>query len=171
MSKSNDLRISVSQLPTNSKILDFVSKLDTADIRARFGRLLDATGVAPLLIPKGRGFHATWAWDEDALIGAAMLVELGNRECELALLVRSDKKRRRVGTRLTLRSFALAQELGADQVIAHVRGDNIAALGLLRSTGFRATSGIAFEMWFSASAKAHNLFGPTKEIAAGGDQF
>lgn len=143
-----------SPLTPTSDFTEFVSKLEISDVRTRFGCPLDAERLLPLLAPVDPACRAIGAWKGRTLVGVGMLAKLAGDQCEFALLVRSDVKRRRIGTALAHRAFSEALELGAREVVAHVRSDNTAALGLVRSLGFLSVGGPGLELFFVAHLSA-----------------
>jgi len=127
-----------------------MSKLETGDVRARFGRRVETEDLPPMLAPRIPDCRAIGAWKGRSLVGVGMLAKLATGQCEVALIVRSDMKRRRIGTTLVSYAFAEARKLGGREVVAHVRSDNTAALGLVRSLGFMAVGGPGIELFYVA---------------------
>lgn len=145
-------------LPT-SDFSEFMSKLEIGDVRARFGRPVEAENLPPLLAPRIPDCRAIGAWKGRSLVGVGMLAKLATRQWEFALIVRSDLKRRRIGTALVHHALAEARELGAGEVVAHVRSDNTPALGLVRSLGFVAVGGPALELFYVARLSVEQAVG------------
>jgi GNAT superfamily N-acetyltransferase len=134
------------------KALDeFSARLQQADIHGRFGRAMDAQAVSLLLAPQGPAFHPFGALRSGALVGAALLADLGGGVFEFAVVVRSDMKRRRIGRALADHALLEAARIGGTRLLAEVRADNRAALALLRSAGFTRMSAIGLEMTFAAA--------------------
>lgn len=146
-------------LPPSSDFSEFVSKLDIGDVRARFGFPVEAESLWPLLAPRIPDCRAIGAWDGRSLVGVGMLAKFAPGQWEFALIVRSDLKRRRIGTALVHHAFAKARALGAGEVVAHVRSDNTAARGLVRSLGFVAVGGPGLEQFYAARLSTEQTVG------------
>jgi RimJ/RimL family protein N-acetyltransferase len=152
--------IAIAPLPPNSDLSDFVVRLEPADIRARFGHPVDQFRIAALLAPAGGSYRPLAAWMTGSLVGTALLVDLGDGIFELAVLIRSDMKQRRIGTGLARWALLEAESLNASCVIAHVSADNRAARVLVRSAGFAQRSGNACESVYvrELCAKPQSIF-------------
>jgi RimJ/RimL family protein N-acetyltransferase len=69
------------------------------------------------------------------VIGLASFCAVDDRNVEVALAVRDDWQRQRVGTELVHRVIDAAEARGFDRFIAHVTAENIAMRRLLKSIG------------------------------------
>lgn len=77
--------------------------------------------------------RAIVAWCATDAVALLDYVDLG-RTLELGLFVAAEHRRRGLGTHLMRRLLVLARGV---TIVAHTRADNVAAIGLLRSCGFR----------------------------------
>ena len=143
----------------NSDFSEFVSNLEAGDVRARFGFPVEEESLWPLLAPSIPDCRAIGAWTGRSLVGVGMLARFAPGEWEFALIVRSDLKRRRIGSALVHHAFANARALGAEAVVAHVRSDNTPARGLVRSVGFVAVGGPGLEQFYVARLSTEQTVG------------
>ena len=120
----------------------FEQRLDPEDIRLRFGQpVRPRERRAHDLAIGGEEFIALDR--EGEIIGAARLVD-----GEVALIVRSDMKRRGIGTALLGRIVERANETGIPELRAIILSENRPMLRLACQAGFRfeARQGTAYDM-------------------------
>jgi acetyltransferase len=114
----------------------FFSHLALADIRMRFGYL--HFSIRDLLpgqpgTSAGVAFAAVDAADQ--VLGIANLAYLTPGAAEMAVIVRSDYKRRGIGYCLLAHAINWAESQGLSEVVGHVFADNEPMLGLARRMG------------------------------------
>ncbi|QID17349.1 GNAT family N-acetyltransferase [Nitrogeniibacter mangrovi] len=149
MNSESKWPVVVAELNRSADLRDFIAGLAVDDIRARFNASLLPEVLPGMLAPApSSGFINLGAWKQGRLVGTAVLAHEEDDRYELAVLVRSNMKRRGIGTALTLEALRNAARLDAGRVVAHVRASNTAALALLSATGFRRISALGFEMMF-----------------------
>lgn len=133
----------------------FVARLERDDLRGRFGCPFDVGDEATLRrffdVRAGIG-EMTWALDEaGAIAGLGHRVMISQSEAEIALIVRSDLKRRGIGECLLRDMLARSAKEGLQTLSALVLWENRAALNLARKIGFvpREVSAPAIELTFA----------------------
>jgi acetyltransferase len=115
----------------------FIRHLAPEDIRLRFASLY----LSPAhLLPRGGESAGAAFLAVDAagtILGVVNLIELAAGAAEIAVIVRSDHKRRGIGRALLVRAieWAAAREVG--ELIGLVLAENTAMLGLAAAMGFR----------------------------------
>jgi RimJ/RimL family protein N-acetyltransferase len=120
----------------------FVEGLERRDLQSRFG----GTSLRlSLLFPakaSDRDRKVFGAFGEaGALLGIANLEPIDRDDVEIAIIVRSDFKRRGAGLCLMSKAVETAREARKAQIVACVSPENKAARALLRKVGFRAVRG------------------------------
>lgn len=116
--------------------LGFFSHLAATDIRHRFGHLVSAeAGLRLITLPNRHGSAIFGAFDGDALVGVANLAKDDTGQAEVALLVRSDRKRQGIGQALLRTALCQATREGLP-VYGLVQPSNAAIIGLMRRLGF-----------------------------------
>lgn len=150
MPKVTAASLQFNQISQTTDCFEFISKLETDDVRAGFGRPVDTEILPTLLVTCIPGCQIIGAWTDGSLAAVAMLARLANRQSELGLIVRSDMKRRQIGTATVHHAFAEARNLGVSEIVAHVRFDNPAALHLLQSLHFKPVGGFDLERLYVA---------------------
>jgi GNAT superfamily N-acetyltransferase len=114
----------------------FFSHLNPSDIRDRFGHPVAVEAALRLLtLPNRYGSLIFGAFCPEGLIGVANLAKDAMGRAEIAVLVRSDWKRRGVGEALMRAALCQAARERL-QVYAFVQSSNSAIIGLLRRVGF-----------------------------------
>jgi ribosomal protein S18 acetylase RimI-like enzyme len=114
----------------------FFSHLNPSDIRDRFGHPVSVEAALRLLtLPNRYGSVIFGAFCPEGLVGVANLAKDDTGRAEIAVLVRSDWKRRRVGEAL-MRAVLCQAARERVQVYGFVRSSNSAIIGLLRGVGF-----------------------------------
>jgi len=120
----------------------FVGRIERNDMRLRFAGTvkLDASRCRRFLDIDHDHEEAFAAFDDKgAMLGVARLVRTSANEAEIALIVRSDRKRRGVGGLLLDRLIRHADAAGVGVVTGEVLYENLAMLALARRAGFRFT--------------------------------
>jgi len=114
----------------------FFSHLAPSDIRYRFGRLVEVEAALRLLmLPNHYGSGIFAAFCPEGLVGVANLAKDDTGQAEIAVLVRTDSKRRGIGE--TLMRTALCQATRERlQVYGFVHPSNSAIINLMRRLGF-----------------------------------
>lgn len=120
----------------------FARRLGREDVRLRFGCPLDLRDAATLRqvfdIRSGNG-EIVWALDEGgAIAGLAHRIRLSQAEAEIALIVRSDLKRRGIGEFLLRGVLARAVRQGLKTLSALVLWENRPMLQLAAKIGYVA---------------------------------
>lgn len=117
----------------------FIRHLDPDDIRLRFASL----GFSPqhLMPPESDqsasvAFVATDA--AGAVLGVVNLAPLTAQAAEIAVIVRSDRKRRGIGRALVAHAIEWAQNQRLEQLVGLVLAENAAMLALAEAMGFRS---------------------------------
>jgi GNAT superfamily N-acetyltransferase len=114
----------------------FVSHLAPSDIRYRFGRLVSIDAALRLLtLPNHYGSTIFGAFCSEGLVGVANLAKDDMGQAEIAVLVRSDWKRRGIGEAL-MRAVLCQATREHLQVYGIIQPSNRAIIGLLRRFGF-----------------------------------
>jgi acetyltransferase len=114
---------------------EFFRHLDPQDIQTRFGSA--RISVEPMCCePPGR--HAFAAFDVSReILGVSHLAYLSSGSAEIAIVVRSDCKRRGVGRSLLAYVILWAEHRGLSEIISYVDANNHAALALASAMGFQ----------------------------------
>jgi len=116
----------------------FFSRLDPQDVRLRFGSLrFSMSAFLPGFTgaPEGVAFAA---WDAAGMIlGIVTLASLSTAAAELAVIVRSDCKRRGIGRALLAHAIRWADGHGLSHILGYVLVENKAMLALARALGFQ----------------------------------
>lgn len=120
----------------------FCLSLTTEDIRLRFGRIIsrfDAAICRRLLDYDDAQETAFVALGGDgAVIGVGRLAaEADGAATEIALIVRSDLKRRGIGSALLEHLIGFCRARGVKELVGYVLHENVAMIELARRTGFR----------------------------------
>jgi GNAT superfamily N-acetyltransferase len=142
----------------------FFSHLAPSDIRDRFGRLVSVeAGLRLLTLPNHYGSVMFGAFCPEGLVGVANLAKDAMGRAEIAVLVRSDWKRRRIGE--TLMRAALCQANRERlPVYGFVQRSNSAIITLMRRLGFvhgRGQVDNAIMHWHPAETQ------PSEEVGGG----
>ena len=113
--------------------------------RSRYFRYLSPMPVTPetvvrLLVSVDHRRRLTLVAENDSgtrgeVIGLASFCAVDDRNVEVALAVRDDWQRQRVGTELARRVIDAAEARGFDRFIAHVTAENVAIRRLLKNIG------------------------------------
>lgn len=129
----------------------FAARLEHEDLRLRFAGLvkLDCDALRAQLLAIDHAQHealAVFAGGE--MLAIAHLVRTAPATAEIAIIVRSDLKRRGVGRVLLARLIAQACALGLRTLTAQILSENLPMQRLAREAGFRATgrSGFLIDM-------------------------
>ena len=130
----------------------FISRLEAEDLRLRFGGARPPREPATLRRRLGLGDpRSTVLLSLDAagaIAGMASLALASAGTAETAVIVRSDLKRRGVGTALMWRLVRQARMSGPTRLIAFVLYENLPARRLVRRLGFRQIGPIEAELEF-----------------------
>jgi len=121
----------------------FVERIGRDDMRLRFAGpvKLDASRCRRFLDVDHDREEAFAAFDEEgAMLGVSRLARTSATEAEIALIVRSDVKRRGVGRLLLDRLIRHAEAAGIGVLTGDVLYENQAMLSLARRAGFGFTS-------------------------------
>lgn len=129
----------------------FAARLDHEDLRMRFAGLvkLDCDALrAQLLAIDHTQREALAVFAGGEMLAIAHLVRTAPATAELAIIVRSDLKRRGLGRVLLARLILHACELGLRALTAQILSENLPMQRLARDAGFRATgrSGFLIDM-------------------------
>jgi acetyltransferase len=137
------------------KVRTFVRRTTRDDLRLRFGQPLDFTDGVTLRRFFGIGgacAEQLWALDDAGdICGILHRVRTAPGAAELALIVRSDRKRRGLGEALLRAALARAAAQHLTILRAYVLGENGAMLRLARKVGFvvRQRTGFSVELEFN----------------------
>jgi GNAT superfamily N-acetyltransferase len=137
------------------KIRTFVGGTNRDDLRLRFGQPLDFADDAILRRFFGVGGACSeqiWALDDAGDIsGILHRVRTSPAAAEIALIVRSNLKRRGVGEALLRTALARAAAQNVTILRAYVLGENSAMLRLARKVGFvaKGRTGFSVELEFN----------------------
>ena len=134
------LRFSIRQLGPDDAMACrlFFQHLEWEDIRLRFGSLhfcVDRLIPTPIGPFRGMAFGAVDP--AGAVLGVSNLASLSAGSAEIAVIVRSDLKRRSIGRSLLDHAMVWAKENGLAEVIGYVLAENRTMLALARTMGFR----------------------------------
>lgn len=129
----------------------FAARLEHEDLRLRFAGLvkLDCDALRAQLLAIDHTQHeALAAFAGGEMLAIAHLVRTAAATAELAIIVRSDLKRRGLGRVLLARLILHACELGLRALTAQILSENLPMQRLARDAGFRATgrSGFLIDM-------------------------
>lgn len=117
----------------------FLHCLDGQDIRMRFSALRTS---AEHLLPRSLGANeavALAALDASgAILGIVNLAPLESGSAEVAIVVRSDRKRRGIGRSLLTHAIRRAARDGLSRLVGYVLAENAAMLALARAMGFQS---------------------------------
>jgi len=130
----------------------FIHHLDRQDIRMRFASLhlsIDHFLLAPTGANEGVAFAALDA--AEMILGVVNLAYLNSDSAEIAVIVRSDYKRRGIGRSLVAHAIQWAEGNGLSQVIGYVPVENKAVLALARVIGFQSSRWDSFLIEVSRS--------------------
>jgi acetyltransferase len=130
----------------------FVRNIEQNDLRLRFGGAIDFDDEDSLRrrfgVNPNRG-EIAWLLDErSSIAGISHRVLVSQFEAEIALLIRSDLKRRGIGTRMLNSLIRRSTEERLQTLSAFILYENRAMLNLARKAGFvaRATLGFNVEL-------------------------
>ena len=130
----------------------FVRNIEQNDLRLRFGGAIDFHDEDSLRRRFGvnpNSGEIAWLLDErSSIAGISHRVLISPFEAEIALIVRSDLKRRGIGTRMLNSLIRRSTEERLQTVSAFILYENRAMLELARKAGFvaRATLGFNVEL-------------------------
>jgi GNAT superfamily N-acetyltransferase len=114
----------------------FFSHLAVSDIRYRFGRLVSVeAGLRLVTLPNRYGSAIFCAFCPEGLVGVANLAKDDRGRAEIAILIRSDWKRRGIGAALMRAALCQATQERL-QVYGFIEPSNAAIIGLMRRFGF-----------------------------------
>jgi GNAT superfamily N-acetyltransferase len=114
----------------------FFGYLNPSDIRYRFGHLVSVEAALRLLtLPNRYGSVIFGAFCPEGLVGVANLAKDDMGRAEIAVLVRSDWKRRGIGEALMRAALCQATRERL-QVYGFIQPSNSAIIGLMRRLGF-----------------------------------
>lgn len=118
----------------------FFKSLDSHDVRMRFAS--PKAFSVDLFLPGSGGTAAGVAFAAvdpmDAVLGVINLVCLSSDSAEVAIVIRSDRKRRGIGRSLLAHVIQRASRDGLTQLLGHVLAENRPMLALARRMGFRS---------------------------------
>jgi 3-hydroxyisobutyrate dehydrogenase len=118
----------------------FVRHLDPHDVRMRFASpRFSARHVFPGLAAAHDGAAFAALDRTQTILGVVNLARVGSGAAEVAVIVRSDYKRRGIGRALLARALRWAARNGFTHVLGHVHPENRAMLALARAMGFQHT--------------------------------
>lgn len=135
----------------------FVQHLDPQDIRMRFASShVSVHHIFPGLAGAHEGSAFAALDSAQTILGVVNLAWLSSDTAEVAVIVRSDYKRRGIGRALLAHALQWAEDRGLTHVVGHVLPENEAMLALARVMGFQniGWDSIFFEVWRRVSAKA-----------------
>jgi acetyltransferase len=113
----------------------FLHDLDARDIKLRFGS--PRPSIRHIMPDPARAYAAFAALDGSAtILGVANLASLGADAAEVAIIIRSDHKRRGIGRSLLAHAILSAERSGVSRIIGYVDAENHAALALADAMGF-----------------------------------
>jgi GNAT superfamily N-acetyltransferase len=142
----------------------FFSHLAPSDIRDRFGRLVSVeAGLRLLTLPNHYGSVMFGAFCPEGLVGVANLAKDAMGRAEIAVLVRSDWKRRGIGETLMRAALCEANREGLP-VYGFVQPSNSAIIALMRRLGFVYSRGQVDNIimyWHPAEMQ------PSEDVGAG----
>jgi acetyltransferase len=130
----------------------FVRNIEQNDLRLRFGGAIDFHDEDSLRRRFGvnpNSGEIAWLLDErSSIAGISHRVLVSQFEAEIALIVRSDLKRRGIGTRMLNSLIRRSTEERLQTLSAFILHENRAMLNLARKAGFvaRATLGFNVEL-------------------------
>jgi GNAT superfamily N-acetyltransferase len=132
----------------------FVRKTDRDDLHLRFGQSIDFHDDATLKrffgISGAIGELLCTLDDAGDIVGVLHRVLVSPREAEIALIVRSDRKRNGIGERLLRTALSRAAQQGLKTLRALILRDNTPMLRLARKVGLTPlkSAGFAVEVEF-----------------------
>ncbi|HVY99829.1 MAG TPA: GNAT family N-acetyltransferase [Dongiaceae bacterium] len=116
----------------------FLQRLDREDLRMRFGLVRRPPELLVPAFTAARPGAAFAALDSGrALLGIATLIAIDGASAELAVIVRSDRKRRGLGRALIAYALCWAARHGLACVVGYVLAENHPMLALARAMDFR----------------------------------
>ncbi len=133
-------KISIRELHSREEeaIMTFLLHLEPEDVRARFGSLRPSIRYLLPGIDRGRHSVAFAATDTGTtVLGILNLECLTTPTAEIAVITRSDHKRRGIGRLLLGCSLLWAERCGLAHLFGYISVQNTAALALVRAAGFR----------------------------------
>jgi GNAT superfamily N-acetyltransferase len=114
----------------------FFTQLDLADIRMRFGCLhFSVQYLFPGRPGSGGGVAFAAVDTADQVLGIVNLAYLAPDAAEMAVIVRSDYKRRGIGHHLLAYAIHWAEGKTLSELVGYVRADNMPMLSLAHSMG------------------------------------
>ena len=121
----------------------FCAHLTREDLRLRFGGVMRFDGALArrlFAVDPARetvfAAHGATSEADDAILGIARLVRVSAEEAEIAVIVRSDRKRRGLGRALLQRLIRHAATLGLKTLVGDILDENYPARQLVRAAGF-----------------------------------
>src|SRR5262249_17019701 len=130
-------------------IRTFAAHLDRHDIRLRFGGQVDLSDEPILrrLFGPGGGCEIGWVLDgQGAMAGISHRVAIWASEAEVALLVRSDLKRRGAGRRMLQEIISKCRRERVARLTGIVLSDNKEMIRIARRAGFTARGSCGLTM-------------------------
>jgi acetyltransferase len=118
----------------------FCSQLSREDLRLRFGAAINiGAALCPRQLatdPAREAVFAAYCQEEDAILGVARLALVCPEEADIALIVRSDRKRRGLGRALLGRLVSHARARGLPALCGDVLYENYPAAQFAKAAGF-----------------------------------
>jgi len=140
-------------------IRGFVRNTERNDLRLRFGGAIDFRDEASLRRHFGvdpKSGEIGWILDErSSIAGISHRVRISPFEAEIGLIVRSDLKRRGIGSRMLDCLIRRSAEEGLQTLTAFVLYENRAMLDLARRTGFVARGRLGLNLELALALGRH----------------
>jgi acetyltransferase len=146
----------------------FCARLTREDLRLRFAGVMrfDAALARRLFAydPTREAVFAAYGDEEQgagkAILGVARLARVSPEEAEIALVVRSDRKRRGLGRALLRRLIGHGAVLGLTALSGDVLDENYAARSLVREAGFVGIGPVGIMRHFQLALPASQTGSP-----------
>lgn len=137
----------------------FFDHLDRHDVRMRFAspRTFSFHHFLPGLARTDEGVAFAAVDAAEMILGVVTLVYLNSGSAEVAVIVRSDYKRRGIGSSLLGHIIQRAEDDGLSELVGYVLAENQAMLALARVMGFQSSR------WDSFFSEVRWLF-PAKTV-------